>query len=203
MSGETQKDESGWTVDTSRYDLQQQIDLLQIQIDRRLHDGAKHNKLAREIIIQRMTDNDKAVELLSTVVNKVPSETDLKVGAAKELFMQLFNEREKQGIALTLAANDAVRTALAERKETTAAQAESFAKALEKTEQNLRAEQGKNADIATVDIRALREQEVDLKARLDRLEASKSGGNNQLIQMLAIISSIIAAVAVFYAILKP
>lgn len=133
------------------------------------------------VLIQRITDIDKATELLSNTVNKVPSETDLKVGSAVALFnkdisavnairdkdneavYRLFDEREKRAQSDASAAAIAVAAALKAAQEAVSEQNKANSTAIAKSEVATQKTIDKNADLAVATTNALSQQIVDLK----------------------------------------
>lgn len=169
------------------------------------------------VILQRIDDSDLALRLLSDTVNKVPSETDLKTGQLSILIEEkirgvyaVLGEREKRTTEAAALADTALKAAFKAQQDAATEQNKANEKAIAVSAEATAKTIAKNEQLATagvsgLDIRftELKDQVADLRADLRGLSLSRSGGAATMAQMMAVISTLVAIIAVAYAILKP
>ncbi len=96
MSGETQPQPSGWsTPGLTPPPVPDPTTLTTAQIDRAIQGHTFLFDSRLDILRQRLDSMDRANDLLATDVRQVPTETDLKVSALKELHATRFTAAER------------------------------------------------------------------------------------------------------------
>lgn len=189
MSGETEKDVSGWTTDTLRMHFQRELDQIQLRMDERFE---AYKVVVREyqdsqldVLRQRFDAIDRATELLNSQVTQFPTDVDVAVGRLKELHLEKFDSVKEQ-----FAQRDvAVAAALNAQKESAAKQEETFKESI-----------GKSEGSTTKTIDSLERKVDDLKDRMALLEQAQIGASQNRVGGQAAIASVIALVVVVVAV---
>jgi hypothetical protein len=117
------------------------------------------------VLEERLAGIDKATEVLNQTVNRVPTETQVAIGAVRELYDEKFNSVDKQ----FRANQTALDAALQAQKEAAGARDESNQKAIDKSEQSTSETITKEAEARAIESRALRDKLDDVTRRLDKL----------------------------------
>lgn len=167
----------------------------------------------REIFEARLDAMDKATELLSETVNRVPTETQREVGNLRNVVAEQFRSVDKQfaerDIRSEREARDnrtAVDAAFAAQKEAAAEQNKANTTAINKSEAATAETIGKLAELFESRTEGLREQLNDLKLAQRALESGRSGATEGRVErradraigsnMLAVVVSSIVGTAV-------
>jgi hypothetical protein len=169
-----------------------------------LHEGLLN---LRQLLETRLNAMDKASEVLSENVNRVPTLLDRQIAQIKELFGEKFEGVEKQFTERDvrtdqdkLAATTAVNAALQAQKEAAAAQNIANAAAINKSEAGFTKEIDGLKLLINATRDALAAQFADLTARVNRGEAMQAGSVNmrteQRLNIGAVVGLIMGAVGV-------
>lgn len=136
------------------------------------------------VLVERLSGIDRATELLSNTVNRVPTETQQAIGNLQavqdERFSSIATQFQERDTRQEREARDnkvAVDAAFAAQKEAAAKQDESNAKAIDKSEAATTETINKLGELFKTSTDALIDKVDDLKARVQAIESNKLGGN--------------------------
>jgi hypothetical protein len=156
----------------------------------------------KELVETRLDAMDKAMELFSGNITRVPTDTDKQIGHLKELVFEKFasvetqfNERDVRSERESKDNKVAVDAALSAQKEAAGAQNQSNAVAIGKSESAFTKQIDQINTLITSSIKALDDKIDDLKERMAR---SDGGGKG----MRDLYGWIVAAVAIGFAALS-
>jgi hypothetical protein len=185
------------------------------RIERGLKAERDYEDAKRETIVARLDAMDKATELLSDTVNRVPTDMQLVVGHLRELHDEEFRsvslqfaERDKRSERESRDNKVAVDAAFAAQKEAASKQDEANQKAIDKSEKATAETITKLAELVETRIGGLVIQIDDVKARVGAIVAGSSGAQGQRTetrlntgQMIAGLSAVFVAVAIIVSVL--
>lgn len=135
-----------------------------------------------DVLIERLAGMDRATELLSNTVNRVPTDTQKEVSHLASLVDerftsvgQRFDERDVRSARESADNKVAVDAAFAAQKEAAAEQNKANTKAIDKSEEATTESINKLGELFQTTIDALKESVDDLKQRVQAIESSKQG----------------------------
>jgi len=188
-----------------------------VAVGERFRHDADFNKLKGEInvVLQRISDSDVALRLLSDTVNKVPSETDLKTGQLGALIEEKFKgvyavlaERKQQATEAAALVDTALKAAFKSQQDAGAEQNKSNEKAIAVSSEATAKTIAKNEQLATAGIAALearfgelKDQVADLRVDVRAVSSAKAGSSAALATIISIIVAVVAIIGLVVTVL--
>lgn len=157
-----------------------------------------------DVLVERLSGIDRATELLSATVNRVPTDVQKEVAHLKGLNDEKFNsiviqfrERDVRSERENRDNKVAVDAAFAAQKESAAKQDESNAKAINKSELATTETINKLSELFKTTTDALSDKIDDIKERVGAIESRKEGSNESIQQHQAVTNLQLLTLGVF------